>query len=281
MHHLARKAEPSQTPEATCQNRVMNSERMIQKEPLLRALSLHQPIDVDLVADTGSTNADLMRLGDASHQTHILIAEQQSAGRGRLARPWLAAPGGSLLVSVSVRIQRRIDALAGLSLSVGVSLAESLIDFGVPVRLKWPNDLLIDGRKLGGILIELLPPADRHCRVVIGFGINVRLDPDVRSSIGQPVTDLREHGLTEDRTAIAARLLSQLLHDVRRFECDGFPAFQQRFSALDALIGRNVRVGAEITGRMAGVDASGRLLLAHAGDVRAFDAGETSVRSDE
>jgi len=281
MHHLARKAGPSQTPEATCQNRVMNSERMIQKEPLLRALSGHETLDVTIVASTGSTNADLMRLGDGDARTHILIAEQQTAGRGRLARPWLATPGGSLLVSVSLRLQRRVDALAGLSLAVGVSLAETLIDFGAPVRLKWPNDLQIDGRKLGGILIELMPSVDGHCRVIIGFGINVRLDSSVRTSVGQPATDLREHGLTMDRTAIAASLLPRLLTDVRRFERDGFPAFQDRFSTLDALIGRNVRVGDESAGRMAGVDASGRLLLAHAGDVRAFDAGETSVRADE
>lgn len=245
------------------------------------ALANFAPCSVRVLAETGSTNADLLRLGDADPVTRILLAEQQTAGRGRLARSWVSDPGGSLLVSVSLRLPRRLSALQGLSLAVGVSLAETLNRLGVAVRLKWPNDLWVDGRKLGGILVELLPPAPGHSRVVIGFGINVRLSAERRAETTQAVTDLREQGLLNARQQIAGLLLQDLLRSLAQFGEQGFAPFQARFAALDGLRGVSVRLGETETGIMSGVDAQGRLLLEQDGTVRAFEAGELSVRRNE
>lgn len=256
-------------------------ESALDPNTLRHALAAFSPLSVDVVAETGSTNADLLRLGDRDATTRVLLAEQQTAGRGRLARTWVSEPMGSLLVSVSLRLPKRLSELSGLSLAVGVLLAECLNRFGAPVRLKWPNDLWFDGRKLGGILIELLPPADQHSRVVIGFGINVRLREAARDAAAQPVADLREAGLTATRTELASALLAALLQGLRLFAAEGFAPFQPRFAALDALFGQQVQLCGTETGIMVGVDPNGRLLLEQAGLVRAFEAGELSVRRHE
>ncbi|MBK8284879.1 MAG: biotin--[acetyl-CoA-carboxylase] ligase [Ahniella sp.] len=248
---------------------------------LIRAALTDVPaLELAVVEHTGSTNQDLLRRGDPDASTFVLLAEHQSAGRGRFDRSWQSDAGGSLLVSVSVRLNRALRDLSGLSLAVGVSLAESLRDLGAPVTLKWPNDLQVDGRKLGGILIELLPPSVRHCRVVIGFGLNVRLGDSARAAAGQAVVDLRELGLAGDRSAWAGTLLKTLLADLQTFDALGFIPFLSRFAALDALNGSRVRVG-DVEGVASGVDESGRLLVDQGMTVRAFEAGEVSVRKHE
>ena len=258
----------------------MTSEPALDGALIHSALDHAQAVELTVVEHTGSTNQDLLRRGDLDPTPFILLAEQQSAGRGRFARIWQSDPGGSLLVSVSLRLSRALRDLSGLSLAVGVSLAESLRALGAPVTLKWPNDLQVDGRKLGGILIELLPPAPQHCRVVIGFGLNVRLGASTRAAAGQPVVDLRELGVAGDRSSWAGSVLRALMVDLRLFEAEGFVPFMARFAALDALHGSRVRVG-EFDGVAVGVDESGRLLVDQGLVVRAFEAGEVSVRKHE
>lgn len=274
---IARKLAPPNRPLG------MTSDLETTLDPTLirRALAAFSPLDLAVVAETGSTNADLLRRGDANNTTHVLLAEQQTAGRGRLARTWVSEPMGSLLVSVSLRLPRQLPELSGLSLAVGVLLAEALNRFGASATLKWPNDLWLGRRKVGGILIEVLPPASQHCRVVIGFGLNIRLSAAAREAAAQPVTDLREAGLSATRTELAAALLSALLNGLCVFADSGFAPFQPRFAALDALFGQRVQLGGSETGIMMGVDSSGRLLLEQAGHVRAFEAGELSVRQYE
>ncbi len=258
----------------------MTSEPALDGALILSALDHAHSIELTVVEHTGSTNQDLLRRGDLDPTAFILLAEQQSAGRGRFDRTWQSDHAGSLLVSVSLRLSRALRELSGLSLAVGVSLAESLRALGAPVTLKWPNDLQVDGRKLGGILIELLPPAPQHCRVVIGFGLNVRSGASTRAAAGQPVVDLRELGVVGDRSSWAGSILRALMVDLRRFEGEGFVPFMARFAALDALQGSRVHVG-EVDGVAVGVDESGRLLVDQGLVVRAFEAGEVSVRKHE
>src|SRR6185312_6038226 len=140
---------------------------------------------IEIVAETGSTNADLLvRIGGLDGPL-LLIAERQTAGRGRAGRTWHASPEASLTFSLAWKFSRQTRDLAGLPLAVGVALAEALAAFGWDAALKWPNDVLLDGRKLAGILIETANRRDGEgAWAVIGIGINLAMPEDLAARIG-------------------------------------------------------------------------------------------------
>jgi BirA family biotin operon repressor/biotin-[acetyl-CoA-carboxylase] ligase len=227
--------------------------------------------DVDVVAEIDSTNAELMRRAVLDPTPVVLLAETQTAGRGRRGKTWLSPPGDNLYLSLAWPVR----APAGLSLAVGVACAQALHAAGVQV--KWPNDLVADGRKLGGVLIELAGGI-----AVIGVGLNVRMPADAGDAIDQPWTDLARLGIDGDRNAIAARLIDALVAAMLAFEARGFEAFASRWQALDALAGREVRVasGNEIFhGIAAGVAADGGLRVTLERGERVFHSADVSVRA--
>jgi BirA family biotin operon repressor/biotin-[acetyl-CoA-carboxylase] ligase len=174
-------------------------------------------------------------------------------------------------------------ALEGLSLAVGVVVVEALAQLGVgSVQLKWPNDVLSDGHKLAGILIEMVGDASGLCQVVVGIGINVAIPPAIGNEIDQPWIDVNTiAGKKISRNALVSHLLNRLLPMLARFESDGFPAYWQRWSELDAFQGQQVvvRLGLDtVTGIAAGVDTTGSLLLDTALGRRHFNGGEVSLR---
>ncbi|KQQ33802.1 biotin--[acetyl-CoA-carboxylase] synthetase [Duganella sp. Leaf126] len=242
-------------------------------------------VAIEAVADTGSTNADLLaRL----HRSGTLpgpllrIADQQSAGRGRAGRSWLSAPGAALMFSLAWRFQGPLPRLAGLPMAVGVALAEAMTALGVPVQIKWPNDLLKGGDKLGGILVET--QADRHdgaIWAVIGVGINLLMPDQLEQQIGRSVA--AAPWLAQmDRNALVAALLSRLAAVLAEFDDTGFMPFAERWNALHAWHGRDVVLlddGQLLQqGRAAGVDAIGRLLLDTAQGRVAVLSGDVSLR---
>ena len=165
---------------------------------------------------------------------------------------------------------------------VGVALADALHGLGFhAVRLKWPNDLVVAGRKLGGVLIDLRGEALGPCDAVIGFGLNVRMPADT-GDLGQPWCDLAGLGVPPSRNALAAALLGTLLPALARFERDGLAPFATRWSALDALAGHAVRVhdgGRVHEGTALGIADDGALRVRHEdGDIRHWHGGEVSVR---
>ena len=145
--------------------------------------------EVEAVQETGSTNTDLLqRVRQAQPPRPLLRAAlRQTAGRGRLGRRWFAGAGGALLFSLAVPMQAGGARIAAATLACGVGAAERLRAAGAPVSLKWPNDLMIDGRKLGGVLCELAIDGEGRRTLVVGIGINLRLDAATRGSIGQPM----------------------------------------------------------------------------------------------
>lgn len=253
-----------------------------QLEPLRPGLS------VELLVETDSTSTRLLeRARDGDSAPCLLVAEHQTAGRGRLGRPWFdapAAPGsgpGALTFSLGLTLQP--TDWSGLSLAVGVALAEALHP---SVRLKWPNDLWLGedeagrGRKLGGILIETLPgPREGLRHAVIGIGINLAA-PAPREGLAGPVAGWRELEPQARAPELLARVAAPLLRALDTFEAQGFAAFAARYAARDALAGRRVQTSPPeaAEGIAEGVAADGALLLRSDAGLRRIASGEVSVR---
>jgi BirA family biotin operon repressor/biotin-[acetyl-CoA-carboxylase] ligase len=235
-----------------------------------------------LADETASTQADALAAGVPGRGCAVFLADRQSAGQGRRGRRWISPPGAAIACSVSRRFQREAPAMAGLSLAVGVALAEALHELGLgALRLKWPNDLVVEGRKLGGILVNLR--AEREaCSAVIGFGLNVRLPADAAAAIDQPWCELAAFLDPPPRNEVVAALLARLLPALEAFDAQGLEPFLPRWQALDALVGQTVQLvegDTHVFGLCLGVAADGALRLRHPdGSVHDHYAGEASVR---
>jgi BirA family biotin operon repressor/biotin-[acetyl-CoA-carboxylase] ligase len=241
-------------------------------------------VEVEVVPETGSTNADLLARAPTLQAPLLLIAENQTAGRGRAGRSWLSSAGGSLTFSLAWKFEHGPQQLAGLPLAVGVALAETLARLGVQVQLKWPNDLLKDGDKLAGILIETQGAPGGGTWAVIGIGLNLVMPDELEQRIGRPVAALPWLARME-RDALMAALLDGLAAALREFANGGFARFVARWNLLHAWQGANVTIVDRGTvlheGVAAGVDDVGRLLLDGAGGRSAIVAGDVSLRVKE
>jgi BirA family biotin operon repressor/biotin-[acetyl-CoA-carboxylase] ligase len=249
-------------------------------------------VAVEVVAETGSTNADLLARvtavdGGRLTVPVLLVAESQTAGRGRAGRPWQTTKTSALTFSLAWKFNRPLHALIGLPLAVGVALAEALGIFGIDVELKWPNDVLRDGAKLAGILIETAQDKGTGARgtwTVIGIGVNLTMPPDLQQRIGRAVADVSEL-LTHDRERLLAILLSALSDALADFDARGFTHFVARWNRLHAYTGRTVRILDD--GRMlhegvaVGVDEQGCFLMDTASGRVAVTAGDVSLRLQE
>ena len=226
---------------------------------------------VEVLPEIDSTNTELMRRARAGQtEPTLLVAERQTAGRGRLGRPWQSAVGDSLTFSLGLPYAPRD--WSGLSLAVGLSLAESLHP---DIRLKWPNDLWLADRKLGGILIEVATSGDRS-QVVLGIGINIR--PRSADGLSTPPAALSE--LWPDATAGSAllRLMPALVRTLQDFAREGFAPLQSRYDARDVLQGRDVVTSDGLHGRCLGVSVNGALRLASGDRETTVHSAEVSVR---
>lgn len=245
--------------------------------------ALVQLASLSIAGETVSTQIDAASAGAPGQGCAVFFAEYQSAGMGRNGRTWASPASANLYFSVSRRFSRRLATMSGLSLVVGIAAAEALLAMGFAgVRLKWPNDLWVDARKLGGILVQLRndPPG---CNAIIGMGLNVRMPDEAARQIDQAWCDLSQlgHGVVS-RNEVAARLLGVLLPALQRFDEAGLAPFLSRWQALDALRGKPVRVtdGAQrFEGTCLGIDDDGALRLStDAGNERKFHGGEVSLR---
>ena len=243
--------------------------------------------EVETVLRTGSTNTDLLgRVRTRTPARPILRAAlEQTAGRGRHGRAWHTTPGSALLFSLAIPFvaSRAID--AAVSLACGLAAAEALAPRAT-VQLKWPNDLLLDGRKLGGVLCELALDGAGRRSLIVGIGINLWLGPETRTAIGQPVAALDEvmplQELAARREDLIGRIGAATMAIASEFDMHGFASLRTRFLARFALLGREVEL-LEAKRRIAGgvavdIDAAGRLLVRTDAGTRAFAGGEVSLR---
>ncbi|AMO23145.1 bifunctional biotin--[acetyl-CoA-carboxylase] ligase/biotin operon repressor BirA [Ramlibacter solisilvae] len=228
----------------------------------------------ELVAEIDSTNAELMRRARAGFMAPTLLAaERQTAGRGRLGRGWHSAAGDSLTFSLGLPLAPAD--WSGLSLAVGVALAEALHP---RLALKWPNDLWFEDRKLGGILIETasLAAAQAPRYAVIGVGLNLRPPPG--EGLSTPPAALDELLPSAAPGDILLRVARPLVEAVKAFEIHGFAPFRSRFNARDALRGRAVVLSDGREGTAAGAGESGALLVHTAAGMASVSSAEVSVR---
>lgn len=246
-------------------------------DPVAQALVRAWPgLRLEVADSIDSTNAELMRrTRDGQTQAALLVARQQTAGRGRLGRQWLSAAGvgaeaTSLTFSLSLPLAPHD--WAGLSLAVGVSLAESLHP---ELRLKWPNDLWLDGRKLGGVLIETAGVEGRR-QAIIGVGINLGWRDG--SGLARAPAWLGELLPGIDAPGVLLRLAEPLLGAITEFESLGFAPFHARFEQRDALRGTVVALNDGTVGEAQGVNGSGALMVRTAQGLQAVSSAEISLR---
>ncbi len=231
-----------------------------------------------------SSNTTLLQRPAPTQGSEVLLAERQTGGRGRRGRVWASPLAAHLYLSVARSFQGGLGRLGGLSLAAGVAVAEALRSAGfATVGLKWPNDLLADGRKLGGLLVEGGGEFAGPARAVIGLGLNVAMPAATAADIDQPWTDLtRLADGAVSRNAIAATVLSQLLPALALFDAEGLAPFLPRYAALDLLAGRAVRIddGGQVREGVAlGLAEDGALRVAFADGEQPVHAGDVSVRA--
>lgn len=234
-----------------------------------------------------STSGFLISQPVAEHkQGAVCIAEFQSGGRGRRDRSWVSTPYSNIMMSMSWRYDQGPAFVGGLSLAAGVAVIKALRLFGVSdVGLKWPNDILWNGRKLAGLLLDVQGEADGPSRVVVGLGVNVLIGEKDAPTIDQPWVDLRTI-LDEavDRNRLAAIIVSELQKMFLTFGASGLNAFLQSWQEAHVYHGKNVRLlrGNEVLeGIVEGVEASGAIKLRDAtGRVNVYHSGEVSLRPE-
>lgn len=243
-------------------------------------------VQVRVAAVTDSTNAQLLA-SSAEGDPQVLFAEFQTAGRGRRGREWISPFGANLYLSLAWSFPQWPRQLTALPLAVGVACARALREVGLnTVGLKWPNDLHVNGRKLGGILIEHRAEAGGPCRVIIGIGINVAMTGAQAQAVSQPWIGLHEALAAlgkplATRREFSAALLRQLTQAIRTFEQSGFDAFAADWAALDLTRDREVTVQGQQGNYNAiarGVDEQGALVVEALGQLQTIHSGEVSLR---
>lgn len=248
---------------------------------------LDQLVDkrVTVLPVVDSTNQYLLDRITELQSGDACVAEYQQAGRGRRGRQWISPFGANLYLSMFWRLDQGPAAAMGLSLVIGIVMAEVLKDLGAQdVRVKWPNDLYLNDRKLAGILVELTGKTGDAAQLVIGAGINLAMRETNANAINQGWINLQEAGINIDRNKLAATLLNELRQSLRQFEIDGLAPFIARWRALDNFIDRPVKLligEQQIFGIARGIDQQGALLLDQDGVIKPFIGGEISLRSAE
>lgn len=232
-----------------------------------------------------STNQYLLDRIPELQSGDCCVAEYQQAGRGRRGRKWFSPFGANLYLSMFWRLEQGPAAAIGLSLVIGIVMAEVLHDLGANhVRVKWPNDLYLKDRKLAGILVELTGKTGDAAQIVIGAGLNMvmrQVQPDI---INQGWITLQEAGVTIDRNTLAVRLIKELRDSLMLFEQEGLTPFLPRWEKLDNFIDRPVKLiigDKEIFGISRGINAQGALMLEQDGILKPWVGGEISLRSAE
>lgn len=244
---------------------------------------LSRRFDVDVLAECDSTNTRLVELAESGAPAGTVIAaERQKAGRGRRGHTWLSAPGASLTFSLLWRFPLDTP-LSGLSLAVGVALARALEAQGIAgISLKWPNDVLLNGGKLAGVLIEVVPGTPLAA-VVIGVGVNLHLPDEMSQEIRQTAAALADAGIIlPTPSMLLAQLLIALHEMLQSFTEQGFAGLRSAWLKRNAYAGQVVRLLSDfaepLVGYCRGVDGDGALLLETEAGIQRIISGEVSLR---
>ncbi|MFT5137975.1 MAG: BirA family biotin operon repressor/biotin-[acetyl-CoA-carboxylase] ligase [Arenicella sp.] len=252
-------------------------------QTFLTALGQNKVDSIEVLQSVDSTNSHLLEQQTEIGRARICAAEIQSSGRGRRGNEWLSAPHQNIMLSLSWGFSHWPKSITGLGLAVALVITERLNqDFDLDVKIKWPNDLLIDDLKLAGILIDVAGEAGGVCSVVVGLGLNVH-QPDWSSSDGAYAwQDLHSLGIQINRNEFIAKLVNDLLGMLSGFELHGFAPLAPIWNQHSSYTGKTISVGNEgdqVVGEMQGVDRNGALIVKDAkGDTHFFSESNVSVR---
>jgi BirA family biotin operon repressor/biotin-[acetyl-CoA-carboxylase] ligase len=259
-------------------NNLLCADRVIKALPT----AVREVLQVAVYDTVGSTNDVLHgKKGQVDLHGAVVIANQQTDGRGRRGRRWCSPAGANLYCSMGWRFNGSLEKLTGLSLAVGAMVAEQIkTHLGVDLQLKWPNDLYYNEQKLGGILVEVLGDDAGGQSVVIGLGLNVNMPEEEGASIERPWTDLRSAvGAEVDRHALAGAVVAGVADGLAQFAESGFAHWHAVWCRRDYLSGRSIVIDGTppIAGIACGVDASGALLVESEAGQLAIAGGEASL----
>lgn len=263
--------------------RLVGGMELLSRQRILGLLSEDTKLllgDLVLLEQVDSTNTVARRqIEQGLVHSYVCMAERQTQGRGRLGRTWVSPFGRNLYLSATWEFSGGVAALEGLSLAVGVAVSRAVQSLGVEViSLKWPNDILLNGRKVGGVLLEMLGDPSGLCQVVVGIGINVAMPRDV--TIDQPWADLDCFpGVT--RNGLAGAVLAELLPLLATYAETRFRGYRRAWEELDAFGGEPVRLltpGRVVEGVARGVSDTGAICLDIDGTRSFYSGGEISLR---
>ncbi|WP_414147915.1 bifunctional biotin--[acetyl-CoA-carboxylase] ligase/biotin operon repressor BirA [Erwinia sp. BNK-24-b] len=253
--------------------------QLLDEKKILAGLDQGQLAVIPVIDSTNQYLLDRMatlQSGDAC------VAEYQQAGRGRRGRQWFSPFGANLYLSMYWRLEQGPLAAMGLSLVIGIVTAEVLQALGATeVKVKWPNDLYLNDRKLAGILVELTGKAGDAANIVIGTGINLAMRSPDTSVVNQGWINLQEAGVAIDRNTLSASLVNKMRESLQLFEREGLAPFIERWSRLDNFLDRPVKLligDREIPGIARGIDQQGGLVLEQDGVRKSWVGGEISLR---
>ncbi|MDX7993056.1 bifunctional biotin--[acetyl-CoA-carboxylase] ligase/biotin operon repressor BirA [Xenorhabdus littoralis] len=237
---------------------------------------------IEIIPVIDSTNQYLLEKLAELDSGDACVAEYQYAGRGRRGRQWVSAFGRNLYLSMYWRLEQGPAAAIGLSLVVGIVIAEVLNHQGAErVKVKWPNDLYLSDKKLAGILVELTGKTGDAAHIVIGIGMNISMSSEQQKTINQRWTNLQQTGLVVERNKLVAEIIVELKNALIQFENEGLTPFIPRWIKLDNFINRSVKLiigDQEIHGIARGIDRQGALLLEINGIITPYIGGEISLR---
>nr|WP_321381477.1 bifunctional biotin--[acetyl-CoA-carboxylase] ligase/biotin operon repressor BirA [uncultured Vibrio sp.] len=241
---------------------------------------------LELIPVIDSTNQYLLERVNESEKGRVCVAEYQASGRGRRGRQWISPFGSNLYLSMYWRLDAGMAAAMGLSLVIGIAAVEALEEMGIQgVKLKWPNDLYYQDKKLAGILVEMSGQAGGAANLVIGMGLNIGM-PDKQPDIDQPWTTLNQvcADLSIDRTQLALTLIEYWKTILVDYEMMGLAGFVDRWNRLDNFIGRPVKLlmgSREIKGIVQGIDQQGGVVLKTDNGLETYIGGEISLRKGD
>ena len=240
---------------------------------------------IEIKEQTNSTNDDAREsLKNSSNTLSAHFAEKQSAGRGRNSRKWISPFGQNIYLSLAWQSDLSFADIEGLSLAIGVEIAESLKNnTDEVIKIKWPNDLLINQEKLGGILIETSGGKKDNLEIIIGIGINVFMKNENTIEIDQDWTSLENYkNRSLDRNLIAANLLNSLVQLITRFKTIGFGGYKEAFESRNALMNKDCEILAngivDYHGSVVGINEKGELLIKRNNEILNLRYGEVSIR---
>jgi BirA family biotin operon repressor/biotin-[acetyl-CoA-carboxylase] ligase len=256
---------------------------------ILKASNIQASVDdknltLEILPQTTSTNDHLKTITKNNHHAYACLAELQTQGKGRFNRQWHSPAEKNIYLSLSSYFDTSINNLSGLSLVIGLAVCEAIeqqTSF-TDCKIKWPNDLIANAEKLGGILIENEAINTDSCRMIIGVGLNVNMAAASEADITQAWTSLYKlTGAEQDRNNLAASLINTLQAYITRFSEQGLTPFLDEWQQRDYLYNKNITLciaEKNQAGKCVGIDAQGKLLLQTADQkIKAFSAGEASI----